>query len=395
MQTQTNSTQFKGTMYPYTDDRITTSINFNGMAPARFTVACNPSGVAATGNFTTDRKSVTGNHTYPAYKIFVNDPDIDIFPSGIMGGVDSVTTDNACDGTLNINLYVNKKGYADIVLNINPLPGIQGEDVILSGEVYSGTSTTIPWNGIDGLGNIVPSGTSISIEVTYINGLTHLPMYDVEYSQQSGNNWQGFIVNLVRPTGSKPKVFWDDTDPNIGNGSNLSGCTTPTGCHTWGYNAGNENTINTWWFALSTTLVPVDIIYKRSEFYAHTNTICDGDSILLVGEYRKLPGAYYDSSLNTMNCDSVHQYNLNVNPRPSVDLGADANICQGETLTLNAGLGSGQTYLWNTGATTSQITVSTTNTYTVTVNNPYNCPRTDSKYVYVSPPPPGVLIKHN
>ena len=393
LQMGSNSNGFTGTMFPYTNDQITTSINFNGMAPALFTVACNPTGVSNTGNFLIDRKSVTGNFTYPEYKLFLNNPDEILFPTGIIGGVDSVKTVNSCNGQLDIILYVNKTGIADIILQINPLPGVQAEDINLSDSVYSGNSSTITWDGLDGLGNQVASGTSIQIEITYVNGLTHLPMYDVEYSSTTGPNaWKGFIVNLIRPAGAKPKTLWDDSA--LSGSTNLAGCLDPLGCHAWG-GVGNENTINTWWFALSTTLVPLDIIYKRSEFYAHNNSICDGDSILLAGEYRLLPGAYYDSSLNIMNCDSVHQYNLIVNPRPIVDLGADAFICQGETLTLDAGIGAGQTYLWNTGATSSQITVSTTNTYTVTVNNPHNCPISDSKYVYVSPPPPGVLIKHN
>lgn len=384
---------FNGLMYPYTNDRIVTQINFNGMAPARFTVACNPTGVSNTGNFLIDRKSVTGNHTYPEYKIFVNNPDPLLFPTGQLGGVDSVKTHNYCDGNLDIVMYVNKKGVADIVLQINPLPGVQPEDVNLTDSVYSGDSTVITWNGLDGLGNPVPSGTIINIEITYVNGLTHLPLYDVEYSQQGGNNWQGFIVSLVRPAGPRPKVFWDDS--NLPEGTvNLNGCTNPAGCHAWGYNTGDENTVNTWWFAVSTQLVPIEITYKRSETYTHQYTICDGDSVLIMGNYIKTAGTYYDSSLNFMGCDSVHIHQVTVRPSPTVNLGSDIVICQGESHTFNAGFAPGNTYLWNTGATTSQITVNTTGTYSVTVTNSNNCSRSDSVYLFVSPRPDPVPIKH-
>jgi len=394
MQMHSTYGAFTGTMFPYTNDQITTSISFNGMAPARFTVACNPTGVSNTGNFLIDRKSVVGNQTYPAYKIFVNNPDIALFPTGIIGGVDSVETANSCDGALDITLYVNKPGVADIILQINPLPGVQPEDINLSDSVYSGGSTTITWDGFDGLGNPVPSGTVIDIEVTYVNGLTHLPLFDVEYSQQGGNNWQGFIISLIRPAGDKPKVFWDDS--NLPGGTvNLTGCTNPTGCHTWGYNTGDEKTVNTWWFALSTSLVPIEIVYKRSETYEHTYSICDGDSVLIQGIYRKTAGLYYDSSLNTLGCDSVHIHNLSVRISPVVNLGPDIVICQGESHVFDAGWDPDYTYLWNTGSGSHQITVNSTGTYTVSVTNRQNCTRQDDVYLYVSPLPVSVPIKHD
>jgi hypothetical protein len=49
---------------------------------------------------------------------------------------------------------------------------------------------------------------------------------------------------------------------------------------------------------------------------------------------------------------------------------ADTNICQNSSIILNAAnpnLSNSTTYLWNTGATTPSITVSTTGKYTVTI----------------------------
>ena len=59
---------------------------------------------------------------------------------------------------------------------------------------------------------------------------------------------------------------------------------------------------------------------------------------------------------------------------PTVDLGEDIYICDGATVTLDAG-NPGSTYLWSTGeppetiATTQTITVATSGTYSVTVTN--------------------------
>lgn len=51
---------------------------------------------------------------------------------------------------------------------------------------------------------------------------------------------------------------------------------------------------------------------------------------------------------------------------PQVDLGEDITLCTGESAVLDA-TWPGATYAWSTGATTSSITVSTTNSYSVVV----------------------------
>ena len=59
---------------------------------------------------------------------------------------------------------------------------------------------------------------------------------------------------------------------------------------------------------------------------------------------------------------------ITVNPNPTVDLGTDVDICDGATQTLDAG-STPTNYLWNTGATTQTIDVTTAGTYSVTVGN--------------------------
>ena len=49
------------------------------------------------------------------------------------------------------------------------------------------------------------------------------------------------------------------------------------------------------------------------------------------------------------------------------------NICSGQTVTLSAPSGTGYTYLWSTGATTSSITVSTAGSYAVQVSQSAGC----------------------
>ena len=251
---------FRATMYVYADDGIVTSLNFNSILPHGFIISCNRTGVNNTGNFNIDRQSVVGNQTYPQYKIFLNPPEVDAFPTGSFGGITGPVTITGCDANNRcINVPVDKGGESQLILDFNGIPGYQPAttDVLLSQTLIVG-SNCIPWNGRDGLGNVIPTGGTLPMILDYFNGLTNLPLFDVE------NHPNGFIVNLVRPVGPQPKIFFDDS--NIPGGTvNLTGCTPgvpPLGCHRWSGNIapngvtavpsgqwGDSRTINTWWYA--------------------------------------------------------------------------------------------------------------------------------------------------
>ena len=68
---------------------------------------------------------------------------------------------------------------------------------------------------------------------------------------------------------------------------------------------------------------------------------------------------------------------------PIVNIGNDTTLCTGHTLTLNA-TALNSTYLWSTGATTPTITVNSSGTYKVQVNN--GCTVKDSIVVSVTAP---------
>ena len=249
---------YNGSMYVYSDDGIVTKINFNGIQPFGFSISCNRSGVSNTGNVTVDRQSVNTNSTYAQYRIFLNDPDENCFPIGIFGNVTGPVTVTGCDKNNRcINITVDKAGDSQLLLNFNGVAGYQPgtSDVLLKQTLVVGTNC-IPWNGKDGLGNYVPTGGLLDMQLDYFNGLTHLPIFDVE-------NWtNGVIVTLIHPVGPTPQIFWDDSQIPKGT-VNLAGCTSgapPAGCHKWGFNTnpdgtanaagwGNNITINSWWYA--------------------------------------------------------------------------------------------------------------------------------------------------
>ncbi|HZV71284.1 MAG TPA: hypothetical protein VFG10_17135 [Saprospiraceae bacterium] len=127
-----------------------------------------------------------------------------------------------------------------------------------------------------------------------------------------------------------------------------------------------------------------DTLSSRS--LGNDTTICDGNSILL-------------SVLAGKNCPSTYEWNdgttgpekivseagiywvkvvsscatytdsiqIDVVPVPDINL-EDVSICNGESVVLDA-TSAGATYVWSTGSTESQITVTQTGTYSVTVTN--------------------------
>ena len=88
----------------------------------------------------------------------------------------------------------------------------------------------------------------------------------------------------------------------------------------------------------------------------------------------------YSNTLNAANgCDSVVSLDLTSITSPTVDLGNDVAICQGDSTLLDAG--SGHTnYLWNTGETTQTIYADTAGTYSVTVGNGTNVTNNNSLF---------------
>lgn len=234
--------QFKGTFYVYSNDGVVTSINFNGIQPHAFRVACNSTGCVNTGNPALDRQSRAGNFTYSSYKIFLNDPDNVEYPNGVIGSLQTDIQLSGCAPNYCLNVTTDAPGYMEFVVNLNGVPGYQigTKDLIFGQNVIAGT-TCIPWDGNDGLGNRVTQNINFEVNAEYKFGLTNLPIFDAE------NFTNGIIVSSIRPLVIKPKLFWDDTNIS-GGSSNFTGCVS-NACHPWpSSNFGDERTINTWWY---------------------------------------------------------------------------------------------------------------------------------------------------
>lgn len=392
---------FYGVMYIYSDDSIVTSVDFNGLKPYVFAMSANSTGTANTGNIIQDRKSKAGRHTYPQYKIFLNDPDTLVYPSGVLGGFTAPLNFSGCPGNHCINVSTSKAGAIQLLIDLNGIPGYQigTSDLLIVQNVNAGT-TCVPWNGVDGLGNPVAAGTIIKFKTTFVGGLTHLPIYDAEH------NPNGYKINLVRPSNSTTtfSLYWDDSNfPNSTNPPS-NGCNNPSGCHVFNNMFGDQRTINTWWYASSNVEDSIVIPYYRIGIDsiitqdASCPNIADGDALVLASGGKNpysysinginfqnsnsfsnlLVGNYTVTIKDSNNCVITDTFSIQSSPALLANTNTNNDTCNGNigmvSININGGAGPFQ-YQWNT---TPQNTNSTVNNigagiYTVSVTDAYNC----------------------
>lgn len=95
-------------------------------------------------------------------------------------------------------------------------------------------------------------------------------------------------------------------------------------------------------------------------------------------------GTYYAESVSgPINCTSATRTAVTLTINPSVEVQDETIVfCEGESTTLSADLDN-VSYLWNTGAITKEIVISTAGAYTVEITSPEGCSTT--KTILVSP----------
>ncbi len=81
-------------------------------------------------------------------------------------------------------------------------------------------------------------------------------------------------------------------------------------------------------------------------------------------------------------CTGSSQGSVRIDAAPDTDLGSDTTICEGSSLTLNAGIGF-TTYRWDNGTINRERSVNSAGTYVVTVTNNNGCEDVDSIEVNV------------
>ena len=401
---------FYGKLYIYTKDSIVTSVDFNGLKPYVFAMSANSTGTANTGNPIQDRKSKAGRHTYPEFKIFLNDPDTIVYPSGVLGSFLAPISVSGCPGNYCINISINKAGAMQLLIDLNGIPGFQigTEDIMLTQNINAG-QTCVPWDGIDGLGNQVADGTTIKIKATFVGGLTHMPIYDAE------TNPSGYIVNLVRPitTSSTYHLYWDDSNFPNSTYPPSNGCYNSNGCHSYPYMFGDQRTINTWWYASSDIVDSLTFIYSPLSLdsivtqNASCPNISDGMAqVFITGGNAPISyalnngmaqnnnlfsnlsiGNYLITISDSQNCVLSDTFSISSSPMVLATTYSNNDTCNANigSVSVAASGGNGPLqYLWNTNPLSSLTTVNNigSGVYTLSITDVNNCVFTFSDTVF-------------
>ena len=302
--------EFNGIIYSYTSDGFVSKIDFSnsGFQGLSFNVAFNRTGPGSTGDLELDRQSVAGENltsNSAEHLIFLNEPDISLFPDGECGEL-AVSTNFLCGDTEGycIPVEVTRPGQVEVILDFNQNGQYDPEqgDVILLQDFEEGGELVacIPWDGLKGDGTPAELGDIVDLSVRYTQGVQHWALFDAEFLKQ------GFCVEVVRPIcnfgNSSNILYWDDRNIPDDPGTNSpkdgrTGCECRSeGCRTFtnfdpnipncdriddaittGY--GDKNTLNTWWFA-STTVnlfasIPIVAVQIEAEDEVCENTLAE------------------------------------------------------------------------------------------------------------------------
>jgi gliding motility-associated-like protein len=111
------------------------------------------------------------------------------------------------------------------------------------------------------------------------------------------------------------------------------------------------------------SLVILQLTVTSKSITEINKTICQGENY---AGYTT-SGVYADTLVSQNGCDSIIALNLTVLASPSPDLGADKNLCLGDSLVLKAG--NFNSYVWQDGSVQSSLTVRQPGLYSVIVTD--------------------------
>ncbi len=433
---------FNGTLYSYTTDGFVSKIDFDssGFQGLKFNVAFGKRGPSNLGSVILDRMSVNNADSTAGaadHMVFISEPDITEFPSSTNACGDVALLGVQClSDTFCFNVGITQPGQIEIILDFDGDGEFTADtvDVILAEILDVADTVCIGWNGLKGDGSPLGFGETLPAIIRYSQGVQHYAAYDVELLKF------GFCVETVRPICpgiATDLLYWDDSniaddvntpnydesDPGTGQPAmQLNGCQCGNnGCRTWtnvhvdgdtscigqitGY--GDRSTLNTWWFASTTIVGPLELPFV-SVAITGDSSVCMGGSteFTAVGTPDTIdylyawtgpgmfmtntastgmvsdPGVYYVTITDTVsNCSASDSITLVLLDLPMISLNS---TCVGPNqqnsdidLTVS-GMAGPFTYLWSNGAMTEDLFNVPPDTYTVTVTDTNGCQAIDS-----------------
>jgi hypothetical protein len=208
--------------YGYTPDSVTVKVSFPsiGFQPLSFLVAFNDFGVADSGNWVQNRRSIVlpkliSPYLQGGYPTFLNPPDPSIYPACVIPSSPVLLAPviaGCPPGPYNVRFEAPQDGDYYMLFDLNGVPEFQNHTADLFVELVGQKKgvITFVWDGKDGLGNIVPANITFPIIFSFRKGRINIPFYDVEL------NLNGFQVDGISPAvpginSTNTTLYWDDT----------------------------------------------------------------------------------------------------------------------------------------------------------------------------------------
>ncbi len=308
---------------------------------------------------------------------------------------------NGCSDTQSVTVVVNPTPVATITGN--PTTFCQGGSVALT----SSAGSSYLWNTGETTSSISVNATgnyTVQITNTYgcsaistVTAVTVNPLPTASITANGPTTFcQGGSVTLTSSAGSS--YLWNTGETNSSITVNATGNYSVQITNTYGCSATSTVT------AVTVNPLPTSIITANGP-----TTFCLGGSVTLTsnagssylwntGETTSsisvnATGNYSVQITNTYGCSTTSTVTaVTVNPLPTASITANGPtiFCIGGSVTLTSSAGS--SYLWNTGETTSSITVNATGNYTVQITNSYGCSATSTVTAVTVNPLPNLSV---
>ncbi len=304
---------------------------------------------------------------------------------------DTLLTINSCDSVITTTLIVNPLP----VISVTPDPGlicIAGTDSVTltaSGAVSYTWSPAVGLSAVSGssVNASPPNDTVYTVVGTGANGCIDSTTVSVQISTISPV--ASFSSSITSVCEGNTVTFNNTSTDAIGFSWTFPGGTTAdttiqNPVVTYNTSGIFDVTLTALGCSTDSTITMAGYITVNLSYSIITpdDTICDGDSIMIFGIFRSIADTYFNYLITINGCDSTIITTLIVNSLPIVDLGADTTICNGCSVTLNAGAGF-TSYIWSNGETTQTIIVDSTGTYSVMVTDANGCSGGDTIVVNV------------